>query len=178
MPQAPADPHVLPCPAGVPWQRFQDPSGPPSNPAVTLPAPRSTGALGCRAARDLQGTPQPAPLPAVPIAARTNGHPRGDRRRDLGLPPDSASTVLSSELESSSFIDSEEDDNTSRWARAGVRGGAGRVCRVCPRACARVGRGPCWWLAVLGGRLSPGLAPPPPLWPQFPLPRGGGVARP
>ncbi|XP_024615998.1 segment polarity protein dishevelled homolog DVL-1 [Neophocaena asiaeorientalis asiaeorientalis] len=57
-------------------------------------------------------------------AARTNGHPRGDRRRDLGLPPDSTSTVLSSELESSSFIDSEEDDNTSRWARAGVRGGA------------------------------------------------------
>uniref|UniRef100_A0A8C7AK27 Dishevelled segment polarity protein 1 n=1 Tax=Neovison vison TaxID=452646 RepID=A0A8C7AK27_NEOVI len=46
--------------------------------------------------------------------ARTNGHPRGDRRRDLGLPPDSASAVLSSELESSSFIDSDEDDNTSR----------------------------------------------------------------
>ncbi|XP_036918102.1 segment polarity protein dishevelled homolog DVL-1 isoform X3 [Sturnira hondurensis] len=47
-------------------------------------------------------------------AARANGHPRGDRRRDLGLPPDSTSTVLSSELESSSFIDSEEEDNTSR----------------------------------------------------------------
>ncbi|KAM5322470.1 segment polarity protein dishevelled homolog DVL-1 isoform 4-T4 [Glossophaga mutica] len=47
-------------------------------------------------------------------AARANGHPRGDRRRDLGLPPDSASTVLSSELESSSFIDSDEEDNTSR----------------------------------------------------------------
>uniref|UniRef100_A0A8C6A511 Dishevelled segment polarity protein 1 n=1 Tax=Marmota marmota marmota TaxID=9994 RepID=A0A8C6A511_MARMA len=51
-------------------------------------------------------------------AARANGHPRGDRRRDLGLPPDSASTVLSSELESSSFIDSDEEDNTSRWAGA------------------------------------------------------------
>lgn len=73
----------------------------------------------------LQGTPQPSPLPAVPTAARTNGHPRGDRRRDLGLPPDSASTVLSSELESSSFIDSDEDDNTSRWAWAGVQARAG-----------------------------------------------------
>uniref|UniRef100_A0A2I3M6S2 Dishevelled segment polarity protein 1 n=1 Tax=Papio anubis TaxID=9555 RepID=A0A2I3M6S2_PAPAN len=47
-------------------------------------------------------------------AARTNGHPRGDRRRDVGLPPDSASAVLSSELESSSFVDSDEDGSTSR----------------------------------------------------------------
>uniref|UniRef100_H2RBE2 Dishevelled segment polarity protein 1 n=1 Tax=Pan troglodytes TaxID=9598 RepID=H2RBE2_PANTR len=46
-------------------------------------------------------------------AARTNGHPRGDRRRDVGLPPDSASTALSSELESSSFVDSDEDGSTS-----------------------------------------------------------------
>ncbi|XP_032350780.1 segment polarity protein dishevelled homolog DVL-1 isoform X3 [Camelus ferus] len=52
-------------------------------------------------------------------ASRTNGHQRGDRRRDLGLPPDSTSTVLSSELESSSFIDSDEDENTSRWAWVG-----------------------------------------------------------
>ncbi|XP_048639530.1 segment polarity protein dishevelled homolog DVL-1 [Marmota marmota marmota] len=61
-------------------------------------------------------------------AARANGHPRGDRRRDLGLPPDSASTVLSSELESSSFIDSDEEDNTSRWAGAcaAVTGWLGR----------------------------------------------------
>ena len=98
----------------------------------------------------------------------------------MGLPPDSASTVLSSELESSSFIDSEEDDNTSRWARAGARGGAGRVrrcARVCPCACA-CGQGPCWWLAVLGGRLSPGLAPPPPPGLSFPSCLGEGVARP
>uniref|UniRef100_A0A2K5SFZ5 Dishevelled segment polarity protein 1 n=1 Tax=Cebus imitator TaxID=2715852 RepID=A0A2K5SFZ5_CEBIM len=47
-------------------------------------------------------------------AARTNGHPRGDRRRDVGLPPDSTSTALSSELESSSFVDSDEDGSTSR----------------------------------------------------------------
>ncbi|KAB1269262.1 Segment polarity protein dishevelled-like protein DVL-1 [Camelus dromedarius] len=53
------------------------------------------------------------------LASRTNGHQRGDRRRDLGLPPDSTSTVLSSELESSSFIDSDEDENTSRWAWVG-----------------------------------------------------------
>ncbi|XP_064137140.1 segment polarity protein dishevelled homolog DVL-1 isoform X4 [Loxodonta africana] len=46
-------------------------------------------------------------------ASRTNGHPRAERRRDLGLPHDSASTVMSSELESSSFIDSDEED-TSR----------------------------------------------------------------
>ncbi|KAG8505519.1 Segment polarity protein dishevelled-DVL-1 [Galemys pyrenaicus] len=51
-------------------------------------------------------------------AARTNGHPRGERRRDLGLPSDSASTVLSSELESSSFADSDDED-TSR--HVGVR---------------------------------------------------------
>ncbi|XP_047647006.1 segment polarity protein dishevelled homolog DVL-1 isoform X3 [Phacochoerus africanus] len=62
-------------------------------------------------------------------AARTNGHPRGDRRRDLGLPPDSASTVLSSELESSSFIDSDEDDNTSRLSSSTEQSTSSRLIR-------------------------------------------------
>ncbi|XP_069402066.1 segment polarity protein dishevelled homolog DVL-1 isoform X1 [Ovis canadensis] len=61
--------------------------------------------------------------------ARTNGHPRGDRRRDLGLPPDSASTVLSSELESSSFIDSDEDDNTSRLSSSTEQSTSSRLIR-------------------------------------------------
>ena len=62
-------------------------------------------------------------------AARTNGHPRGDRRRDLGLPPDSASTVLSSELESSSFIDSDEEDNTSRLSSSTEQSTSSRLVR-------------------------------------------------
>ncbi|XP_073089093.1 segment polarity protein dishevelled homolog DVL-1 isoform X3 [Manis javanica] len=62
-------------------------------------------------------------------AARTNGHSRGDRRRELGLPPDSASTMLSSELESSSFIDSEEDDNTSRLSSSTERSTSSRLLR-------------------------------------------------
>lgn len=102
-----------------------------------------------QATHDLQGTPGLTPLPAVPTAARTNGHPRGDRRRDLGLPPDSASTVLSSELESSSFIDSDEDDNTSRCVCVGVSkwvcgyasGCAGMCVQVCVCASGHVGVG-------------------------------------
>ncbi|KAM7097806.1 segment polarity protein dishevelled homolog DVL-1 isoform 1-T1 [Molossus nigricans] len=62
-------------------------------------------------------------------ATRANGHPRGDRRRDLGLPPDSASTALSSELESSSFIDSEEDDNTSRLSSSTEQSTSSRLIR-------------------------------------------------
>eukprot|EP00073_Rattus_norvegicus_P046998 XP_017449148.1 PREDICTED: segment polarity protein dishevelled homolog DVL-1 isoform X4 [Rattus norvegicus] len=62
-------------------------------------------------------------------AARTNGHPRGDRRRELGLPPDSASTVLSSELESSSFIDSDEEDNTSRLSSSTEQSTSSRLIR-------------------------------------------------
>uniref|UniRef100_A0ABI8AK46 Dishevelled segment polarity protein 1 n=1 Tax=Felis catus TaxID=9685 RepID=A0ABI8AK46_FELCA len=62
-------------------------------------------------------------------AARTNGHPRGDRRRELGLPADSASTVLSSELESSSFIDSDEDDNTSRLSSSTEQSTSSRLIR-------------------------------------------------
>lgn len=74
--------------------------------------------------------------PAASTAARANGHPRGDRRRDLGLPPDSASTVLSSELESSSFIDSDEEDNTSRWAGPGrVACGSDPLAAGAPAPC-------------------------------------------
>ncbi|XP_070117257.1 segment polarity protein dishevelled homolog DVL-1 isoform X3 [Equus przewalskii] len=62
-------------------------------------------------------------------ATRTNGHLRGDRRRDLGLPPDSTSTVLSSELESSSFIDSDEDDNTSRLSSSTEQSTSSRLIR-------------------------------------------------
>uniref|UniRef100_K9IM48 Putative dishevelled 3 n=1 Tax=Desmodus rotundus TaxID=9430 RepID=K9IM48_DESRO len=62
-------------------------------------------------------------------ATRANGHPRGDRRRDLGLPPDSASTVLSSELESSSFIDSDEDEHTSRLSSSTEQSTSSRLIR-------------------------------------------------
>nr|XP_031319647.1 segment polarity protein dishevelled homolog DVL-1 isoform X2 [Camelus dromedarius] len=62
-------------------------------------------------------------------ASRTNGHQRGDRRRDLGLPPDSTSTVLSSELESSSFIDSDEDENTSRLSSSTEQSTSSRLIR-------------------------------------------------
>ncbi|XP_017750699.1 PREDICTED: segment polarity protein dishevelled homolog DVL-1 [Rhinopithecus bieti] len=62
-------------------------------------------------------------------AARTNGHPRGDRRRDVGLPPESASAVLSSELESSSFVDSDEDGSTSRLSSSTEQSTSSRLIR-------------------------------------------------
>uniref|UniRef100_A0A2K5HI40 Dishevelled segment polarity protein 1 n=1 Tax=Colobus angolensis palliatus TaxID=336983 RepID=A0A2K5HI40_COLAP len=61
-------------------------------------------------------------------AARTNGHPRGDRR-DGGLPPESASAVLSSELESSSFVDSDEDGSTSRLSSSTEQSTSSRLIR-------------------------------------------------
>ncbi|XP_012589995.1 PREDICTED: segment polarity protein dishevelled homolog DVL-1 [Condylura cristata] len=61
-------------------------------------------------------------------AARANGHPRGERRRDLGLPPDSASTALSSELESSSFADSDDED-TSRLSSSTEQSTSSRLVR-------------------------------------------------
>lgn len=45
---------------------------------------------------------------------RINGHPKLDRHREHPPGYDSSSTMMSSELESSSFIDSDDDDNTSR----------------------------------------------------------------
>ncbi|XP_068394758.1 segment polarity protein dishevelled homolog DVL-1 isoform X5 [Eschrichtius robustus] len=103
-------------------------------------------------------------------AARTNGHPRGDRRRDLGLPPDSASTVLSSELESSSFIDSEEEDNTSRLSSSTEQSTSSRLIRKHKRRrrkqrlrqTDRVGVGPSGQVGPRRGRTrspSPGAAP-------------------
>nr|XP_054092792.1 segment polarity protein dishevelled homolog DVL-1 isoform X4 [Callithrix jacchus] len=62
-------------------------------------------------------------------ATRTNGHPRGDRRRDVGLPPDSTSTALSSELESSSFVDSDEDGSTSRLSSSTEQSTSSRLIR-------------------------------------------------
>lgn len=50
----------------------------------------------------------------VSAVSRINGHPKLDR---LWEPPpgyDSSSTVMSSELESSSFVDSDNEENTSR----------------------------------------------------------------
>lgn len=65
--------------------------------------------------------------PCCPTAPTPMG-PKGDRGGLLGLPPDSGGPpAASGELESSSFIDSDEDDNTSRW----VRGGGCMCGRVC-----------------------------------------------
>ncbi|OBS70586.1 hypothetical protein A6R68_00869 [Neotoma lepida] len=47
-------------------------------------------------------------------AARLNGTAKGERRREPGG-YDSSSTLMSSELETTSFFDSDEDDSTSRW---------------------------------------------------------------
>lgn len=47
------------------------------------------------------------------IAPRVNGTVKGERRRDLGG-YESSSTLMSSELETTSFFDSDEDDSTSR----------------------------------------------------------------
>ncbi|XP_077007722.1 segment polarity protein dishevelled homolog DVL-1 isoform X2 [Tamandua tetradactyla] len=62
-------------------------------------------------------------------ASRNNGHPRGERRRDAGLPPDSMSTMMSSELESSSFIDSDEDGSTSRLSSSTEQSTSSRLIR-------------------------------------------------
>lgn len=166
-----------PSPSWPPFQwgslgRVPDPNTlDPSDPSAALQSPcqlpgeRVLEVAGV--SHDFQGIPWPAPIPAVPTAARTNGHPRGDRRRELGLPPDSASTVLSSELESSSFIDSDEDDNTSRWVRVRVQGGAGCVpwtTHICMHGRVHLGRRPCWLLTVCRvGMVSPGSALPLPL---------------
>ncbi|KAK2105608.1 Segment polarity protein dishevelled DVL-1 [Saguinus oedipus] len=86
-----------------------------SDAASELSAPRPTGVQHCPGGPKpvTSGRPPVSSQPAAPTATRTNGHPRGDRRRDVGLPPDSTSTALSSELESSSFVDSDEDGSTS-----------------------------------------------------------------
>ncbi|XP_031817434.1 segment polarity protein dishevelled homolog DVL-1 [Sarcophilus harrisii] len=60
-------------------------------------------------------------------APRINGHPKLERRREPGT-YDSASTVLSSELESSSFIDSEDED-TSRLSSSTEQSTSSRLIR-------------------------------------------------
>jgi len=52
------------------------------------------------------------------IAPRVNGTVKGERRRDLGG-YESSSTLMSSELETTSFFDSDEDDSTSRYENLG-----------------------------------------------------------
>uniref|UniRef100_A0A8C3L2X4 Dishevelled segment polarity protein 3 n=1 Tax=Chrysolophus pictus TaxID=9089 RepID=A0A8C3L2X4_CHRPC len=51
-------------------------------------------------------------------APRVNGTVKGERRRDLGG-YESSSTLMSSELETTSFFDSDEDDSTSRYEKSG-----------------------------------------------------------
>ncbi|XP_029434208.1 segment polarity protein dishevelled homolog DVL-1 isoform X2 [Rhinatrema bivittatum] len=62
---------------------------------------------------------------AVP---RINGHPKLDRHRDPAV-YDSSSTVMSSELESSSFIDSDEEDQTSRLSSSTEQSTSSRLIR-------------------------------------------------
>uniref|UniRef100_A0A8B9IUL8 Dishevelled segment polarity protein 3 n=1 Tax=Amazona collaria TaxID=241587 RepID=A0A8B9IUL8_9PSIT len=52
-------------------------------------------------------------------APRVNGTVKGERRRDLGG-YESSSTLMSSELETTSFFDSDEDDSTSSWSTGNV----------------------------------------------------------
>ncbi|KAB0391129.1 hypothetical protein E2I00_002193, partial [Balaenoptera physalus] len=60
-------------------------------------------------AQEALGTPGPHPS-----TTRLNGTAKGERRREPGG-YDSSSTLMSSELETTSFFDSDEDDSTSRW---------------------------------------------------------------
>ncbi|XP_044523451.1 segment polarity protein dishevelled homolog DVL-1 isoform X1 [Gracilinanus agilis] len=60
-------------------------------------------------------------------APRINGHPKLERRREPGT-YESASTMMSSELESSSFIDSEDED-TSRLSSSTEQSTSSRLIR-------------------------------------------------
>ncbi|KAE8592976.1 hypothetical protein XENTR_v10018934 [Xenopus tropicalis] len=70
----------------------------------------------------------PEAQPHVGRFPRINGHPKLDRIRDPGG-YDSASTVMSSELESSSFVDSDEDENTSRLSSSTEQSTSSRLIR-------------------------------------------------
>ncbi|OCT72667.1 hypothetical protein XELAEV_18035651mg [Xenopus laevis] len=70
----------------------------------------------------------PEAQPRVGRFPRINGHPKLDRIRDPGG-YDSASTVMSSELESSSFVDSDEDENTSRLSSSTEQSTSSRLIR-------------------------------------------------
>nr|XP_005986074.1 PREDICTED: segment polarity protein dishevelled homolog DVL-1 isoform X1 [Latimeria chalumnae] len=58
---------------------------------------------------------------------RINGHPKLDRHRDVG--GYESSSMMSSELESSSFVDSEDDDNTSRLSSSTEQSTSSRLIR-------------------------------------------------
>ncbi|KAG8434349.1 hypothetical protein GDO86_012651 [Hymenochirus boettgeri] len=70
----------------------------------------------------------PEAQPRVIPFPRINGHPKQDRIRDLAG-YDSTSTVMSSELESSSFVDSDEDENTSRLSSSTEQSTSSRLIR-------------------------------------------------
>ncbi|KAG7457001.1 hypothetical protein MATL_G00241990 [Megalops atlanticus] len=59
---------------------------------------------------------------------RMNGHSRPERRADLAG-YESSSTVMSSELESTSFFDSEDDDSTSRFSSSTEQSTSSRLMR-------------------------------------------------
>ncbi|OWK55763.1 Segment polarity protein dishevelled DVL-1 [Lonchura striata] len=62
-------------------------------------------------------------------APRINGHPKLERHREHPPGYDSSSTVLSSELESSSFIDSEDEEHTSRLSSSTEQSTSSRLIR-------------------------------------------------
>lgn len=92
--------------------------------------------------------------PLFPPATRLNGTAKGERRREPGG-YDSSSTLMSSELETTSFFDSDEDDSTSRWAVCDP-GSGGQVSPEMPGPAHRCGSGvvvragPAWWGTTMG----------------------------
>ncbi|XP_053256733.1 segment polarity protein dishevelled homolog DVL-1 isoform X1 [Podarcis raffonei] len=61
--------------------------------------------------------------------SRINGHPKLDQHREHPPGYDSSSTMMSSELESSSFIDSDNDENTSRLSSSTEQSTSSRLIR-------------------------------------------------
>uniref|UniRef100_A0A8D0WTY7 Dishevelled segment polarity protein 3 n=1 Tax=Sus scrofa TaxID=9823 RepID=A0A8D0WTY7_PIG len=84
---------------------------------------------------------------------RLNGTAKGERRREPGG-YDSSSTLMSSELETTSFFDSDEDDSTSRWG-FGFMGTVGQVTRRNPEPSGC--RGPWVGHGLCGGDLGPAV---------------------
>ncbi|XP_067826280.1 segment polarity protein dishevelled homolog DVL-3-like isoform X2 [Heptranchias perlo] len=70
----------------------------------------------------------PEAPPRVYQFPRVNGHTKTDRLRNAGG-YESASTVMSSELDSSSFIDSDNDDTTSRLSSSMEQSASSRLMR-------------------------------------------------
>ncbi|XP_053315262.1 segment polarity protein dishevelled homolog DVL-3 isoform X3 [Spea bombifrons] len=62
------------------------------------------------------------------LSPRLNGTSKIERRRDTGG-YESSSTLMSSELESTSFFDSDEDDSTSRFSNSTEQSSASRLMR-------------------------------------------------